>query len=307
MSAVKTSLRVGRQTLQISNPDKVLYPEAGFRKADVLAYYGAVARTILPHLRARPLTLKRYPDGVHHPFFYEKHCPEHRPGFIATATLESERNPQGITYCVVKDAASLLWVANLASLELHILLSRAPRPDRPTMMVFDLDPGAPANILDCARVALEFRQLLTHFKLECFVKTSGSKGLHLLVPLNTNVSFEQTKSMSRAMAGILEKQDPQRVTTTMKRDLRGGKVFIDWSQNDEHKTTVCAYSLRATAQPSVSTPIAWRELKSALSLADPHRLAFTPAQVLNRINRKGDLLAPLQALKQKLPSGLKGT
>jgi len=301
MSSKKMELRIGRQVLQISNPDKVLYPSQGFTKSQVIAYYSDVADTILPYLRDRPLTLKRYPDGVEKPFFYEKHCPDHRPDFVQTVNVDSERNEGGITYCTVRDAASLVWVANLASLELHVLLFRAGKPDRPTMMVFDLDPGAPANVLDCARVAVDFREMLRHFKLESFVKTSGSKGLHIMVPLNTAVTFDQTKPMAHAMAMLMEKADPKRITTNMKRDLRGGKVFIDWSQNDEHKTTVCAYSLRGTQQPSVSTPISWEELSKAVKAQNADAFLFSPADVVKRIKRKGDLLEPLLRLKQKLP------
>ena len=301
MSSKKVELRVGRQSVLISNPDKVLYPQDGFTKSKVIEYYTAVAQTILPYLRDRPLTLKRYPDGVEKPFFYEKHCPDYRPAFVKTVNVDSERNEGGITYCTVRDAATLVWVANLASLELHVLLFQASKPNRPTMMVFDLDPGAPADILDCARVALEFRTLLQHFDLDCVVKTSGSKGLHILVPLNTAVTFDQTKPMAHAMAMLLEKADPDRVTTIMKRDLRGGKVFIDWSQNDEHKTTVCAYSLRGTARPSVSTPIAWDELSKAVKAKKAAAFVFSPDDVLKRIQKKGDLLEPLLKTKQKLP------
>jgi bifunctional non-homologous end joining protein LigD len=304
MSSKKIELRIGRQVLQISNPDKVLYPQTGFTKSDVIAYYYDIADTILPYLRDRPLTLKRYPDGVEKPFFYEKHCPDHRPPFVRTMNVDSERNEGGITYCTVRDAATLIWVANLASLELHVLLFRAAKRDRPTMMVFDLDPGAPADVLDCARVALEFRGMLQHFNLQSFVKTSGSKGLHLLIPLNTAVTFDQTKRMAHAMAMLMEKADPKRVTTNMKRDLRGGKVFIDWSQNDEHKTTVCAYSLRGTAKPSVSTPITWAELSKGLKAEKADAFVFSPGDVVKRVKRKGDLLEPLLQLKQKLPQGV---
>jgi bifunctional non-homologous end joining protein LigD len=304
MSSKKIPLRIGRHTLQISNPDKVLYPRTGFTKADVIAYYTGIAETILPYLRDRPLTLKRYPDGVDKPFFYEKHCPDYRPDFVQTVNVDSQRNEGGISYCTVRDAATLIWVANLASLELHVLLFRADRPHRPTMIVFDLDPGAPANVLDCARVALDFREMLIHFGLECFVKTSGSKGLHIMVPLNSQVNFEQSKPMAHALAMLMEKADPKRVTTNMKRDLRAGKVFIDWSQNDEHKTTVCAYSLRGTPNPSVSTPISWAHLTRALKAADAKAFVFTPKQVLDRVKRKGDLLQPLLKTKQKLPPAL---
>ncbi|MBV8782465.1 MAG: ATP-dependent DNA ligase [Phycisphaerae bacterium] len=207
-----------------------------------------------------------------------------------------------VHYCTVRDAATLVWAANLASLELHVLLSRAPKIDRPTMMVFDLDPGAPADVLDCARVAMEFKATLEHLGLQSFVKTSGSKGLHLLVPLNTLVTFDQTKSLANALAKLMEQQDPKRITSQMKRDLRGGKVFIDWSQNDEHKTTVCAYSMRGTKVPSVSTPITWDELKKAEKAGNRDAFVFAPADVLRRVKRRGDLIAEVLTLKQKLPA-----
>ena len=291
-------LKIGKYTVTASNPDKVLYPADGFTKADVLNYYAGIAETILPHLKDRALTLKRYPNGVEQPFFYEKNCPSHRPDFVRTITIVASGT---IDYCTVKDAATLLWAANLASLELHVLLSRGSKVDRPTMIMFDLDPGTPADVLDCARVALEFHDMLEHLGLQSFVKTSGSKGLHLLVPLNTATTFEKTKPFAHAMAMLLEQQDPARVTSVMKRDLRGGKVFVDWSQNDEHKTTVCAYSMRGTQHASVSTPLTWDEVRKAAKAKDRSAFVFTPTDVLKRVKRDGDLLADMLTLKQKLP------
>lgn len=294
-----SSLTIGRRTVPVSNLDKILYPSAKFTKGNVIDYYRQIAPVLLPHLKNRPLTLKRYPNGVDQPFFYEKMCPSHRPDWVATARVETTSRP--VDFCLANDAATLVWVANLASLELHTLLSRKNNLDRPTMMVFDHDPGEGADLLDCIRVALRFREMLQHFGLESFAKTSGGKGLHLYVPLNTPVTFEQTKSFSLAIAQLLEKEDPKHVTTNMRKELRTGKVFVDWSQNDRHKTTVCVYSLRARTRPTVSTPVEWDELERALRKKDAASLAFETVDVLKRFAKKGDLFEPILALKQKLP------
>jgi len=293
------NIRAGGHEVHVSNPQKVLYPEAGFTKGEVVEYYSEVAPYILPHLKGRPLTLKRYPNGVDHPFFYEKMCPSHRPEWVATARMTT--TSRQIDFCVIEDQASLIWVANLASLELHTLLSRAPKLEKPTMMVFDHDPGEGADMLDCIRVAKRFREMLRQLGLESFAKTSGGKGLHLYVPLNTNVTFDDTKEFSRAMAQLLEREDPRRVTTNMRKDLRKGKVFVDWSQNDRHKTTACAYTLRARSRPTVSTPVEWAELDRALKNEDASGLVFETADVLKRVKKKGDLFEPVLKLKQKLP------
>ncbi|HZL36526.1 MAG TPA: non-homologous end-joining DNA ligase [Tepidisphaeraceae bacterium] len=285
----------------LSNPDKVLYPAAGFTKTDVRNYYLGIAPVLLPHMEGRPLTLKRYPNGVDGPFFYEKRCPSHKPDWVKTTDVWSERNQENINYCVANDAATLAWLANLACLEIHPLLFKARKPDRPTSMVFDFDPGEPATLLDCLRLGLRMREVLSHFGLECFPKSSGGKGLHLWVPLNTPVTFEQTKQFSRAVAQLFEKQNPGQVTSNMRKDLRHGKIFVDWSQNDEHKTTVCAYSLRARSQPTVSTPLTWTEVEAAVKAEDPARLVFTADQVLARVKKKGDLFEPVLKLKQRLP------
>lgn len=300
--AVKQSaeVRVGRRIVPVSNPDKVLYPQSGFAKRDVVAYYQAIAPVLLPHLKGRPLTLKRYPNGVESAFFYEKMCPSHRPDWVATTRMTTTNRQ--IDFCVVTDAATLVWVANLASLELHTLLSRDKDLLRPTMMVFDHDPGEGVGIIECARVAMDFRKMLGQVGLECFAKTSGGKGIHLYVPLNTKVSFDQTKAFSRAIAQVLERQEPNRVTTNMRKDLRKGKVFLDWSQNDQHKTTVCVYSLRARARPTVSTPVEWGEIERAIRKGDEKGLIFETRDVLKRVERKGDLFEPVLRLKQKLPA-----
>jgi len=293
------TFRVGKRDVSVSNPQKVLYPQAEFTKADVVRYYLDIASTLLPHLKDRPLTLKRYPNGVDHPFFYEKMCPSHRPSWVATTRMVTTNRQ--IDFCVVEDAATLVWVANLASLELHTLLSRGKELERPTFMVFDLDPGEGADMLDCIRVARRFRGILEQLGLESFSKTSGGKGLHLYVPLNTPVTFDDTKFFSRVVAQLLEKEDPKHVTTNMRKDLRTGKVFVDWSQNDCHKTTACAYSLRARARPTVSTPVEWGELDRALRKGDASALAFEAGDVVKRVKKQGDLFEPVLKLRQRLP------
>jgi bifunctional non-homologous end joining protein LigD len=298
-SKASNTFRVGRREVAVSNPQKVLYAQAGFTKAEVVRYYLEVAPVLLPHLSDRPLTLKRYPNGVDGMFFYEKMCPSHRPEWVATTRMVTTNRQ--IDFCVVDDAATLVWVANLASLELHTLLSRGRDLERPTFMVFDHDPGEGADLLDCIRVARRFRAMLEQLGLESFAKTSGGKGLHLYVPLNTAVTFDQTKLFSRVVAQLLEKEDPKHVTTNMRKDLRAGKVFVDWSQNDRHKTTVCAYSLRARSRPTVSTPLEWGELERALKKGDASGLVFETGDVIKRVKKQGDLFEPVLKLKQKLP------
>lgn len=298
-TAATSSLRIGRRTVDVSNLGKVLYPASGFTKGDVIHYYSEIAPVLLPHLKNRPLTLKRYPNGVDQPFFYEKMCPSHRPDWVATARMETTSRP--LDFCLANDAATLVWVANLASLELHTLLARKTNLERPTMMVFDHDPGEGADLLDCIGVAMRFREMLQHLGLQSFAKTSGGKGLHLYVPLNSAVTFDETKSFSRAIAQLLEKEDPRHVTTNMRKDLRVGKVFVDWSQNDRHKTTVCVYSLRARSRPTVSTPVEWEELDRAARKKDASMLVFETEDVLKRVAKKGDLFEPILHLKQKLP------
>jgi bifunctional non-homologous end joining protein LigD len=302
-NAPAASVRIGRKELSFSNLNKVLYKEAGFTKRDVLRYYLGVAHAILPHLKGRTLTLKRYPDGSEGFFFYEKSCPSHRPPWLDTAHVTSRRKEGFIDYCVVNDAAALAWVANLASLELHTSLARARAITRPTMMVFDLDPGPPAGMIDCCRVALRMRDVLAGVGLQSFPKTSGGKGLHFYVPLNTPCTFDQTKSFAHTLALAFENDDPTRIVSSMKKDLRHNKVLIDWSQNDEHKTTVCAYSLRARVRPTVSTPVTWKEVEDALKAGDPDRLIFEAGDVVERVRRLGDLFEPLNTLKQRLPAG----
>jgi bifunctional non-homologous end joining protein LigD len=294
-------LRLGGKALKVSNLQKVLYREAGFTKGDVIRYYVGVADVMLKHLRGRTVTLKRYPNGSEGMFFYEKNCPVHRPGWVETANIPSRHRENGLDYCLLQNKASLAWVAQLAALELHTSLSKSVAQQRPTMMVFDLDPGPPADILDCITIALRMRDTLARLGLQSFPKTSGGKGLHFYVPLNTPCTYDDTKGFSRAVAELFEQQDPQHVVSAMRKDLRVGKIFIDWSQNDEHKTTCCAYSLRARARPTVSTPVTWQELEQALRARDPSRLVFEARDVLTRVQKRGDLFAPVLTVKQRLP------
>ncbi|MDQ6765289.1 MAG: non-homologous end-joining DNA ligase [Verrucomicrobiota bacterium] len=299
--AQKTELIVEGKKLPVSNLNKVLYPKAGFTKGQVIDYYVRIAPVLLPHLKDRPLTLKRYPNGVEGMFFYEKNCPSHRPEWVKTAKVWSHGNQRDMYYCLAQDLPTLVWAANLADLELHTSLAKKKDVAKPTMMVFDLDPGPPATIVQCCQVGLWLRDLLGGMKLESFAKTSGSKGLQVYVPLNTPATFDQTKALSRALAEHLEREHPHLVVHKMLKSLRGGKVLVDWSQNDEHKTTVNVYSLRAKEQPTVSTPVTWDEVETCLKKNTPEMLTFTSEQVLQRVDKLGDLFAPTQSLKQKLP------
>ncbi len=296
-----TEVTVGRRRLKLTNLDKVLYPAVGFTKGQVIDYFARIAPALVPHLRNRPLTLKRYPEGVQSEHFYEKNCPSFRPSWLATAKVWSEGNQRTMRYCMVNELASLVWVANLASLELHPSLSLARQLDRPTALVFDLDPGAPANLVHCCGVALLLRQLLSRLGLELFPKTSGSKGMQVYAPLNVPVSYPQTKSFARAVAELLEQRHPDLVVSQMKKALRPGKIFVDWSQNDRHKTTVAVWSLRALERPTVSTPVTWKEVERCARKGDPSLLVFDSAQALARFESQGDLFAPVLTLKQHLP------
>jgi bifunctional non-homologous end joining protein LigD len=298
---LSNSITTDGQTIPLSNVDKVLYPETGFTKGQVIDYYYRIAPVLLPHLKGRPLTLKRYPNGVDKLFFYEKRCPAHRPDWVSTAKVWSEGNDDYLNYCLVEDRATLVWLANLACLELHTLLGKMPNVHTPTAMVFDLDPGPPANILDAIRVGQYMRDTLERLGLKSFAKTSGSKGIHLWVPLNTPVTFDRTKEFAHTITRILEREHPKEVLSSMKKELRAGKVFIDWSQNDEHKTTACAYTLRARSEPTVSTPVTWEELEAALKKRDPAKITFKTDDVLARVEKSGDLFAPVLKLKQRLP------
>jgi bifunctional non-homologous end joining protein LigD len=297
----KAELIVAGKRLPVSNLNKVLYPKAGFTKGQVIDYYIRIAPVLLPHLKDRPLTMKRYPNGVDAEFFYEKNCPAHRPKWVKTAKVWSEGNNRTMDYCLAQDLPTLVWAANLADLELHTSLARKQNVARPTMMVFDLDPGPPADIVQCCQVGLWLRDLLAQMKLKSFAKTSGSKGLQVYVPLNTPVTFDQTKDLSRALAQHLEHEHGDLVLSKMAKALRKGKVFVDWSQNDEHKTTICVYSLRARDEPTVSTPVKWDEVQTCLKKKDPNLLKFRCEKTLARVAKFGDLFEPVEKLKQKLP------
>jgi bifunctional non-homologous end joining protein LigD len=296
----RMQVNVDGRTLEVSNLEKIFYAETGFTKGDLIDYYIRIAPVLLPHLKGRPLTLKRYPNGAQGMFFYEKNCPEHRPDWLKTARVYSEGNQRDMDFCMANDIASLVWVANLATIELHPSLSLSRDVNRPSYLALDLDPGAPANIIQCCRVALWARKFFEELDLESFPKTSGSKGLQVYVPLNTAVTYEETKPFARALAEMLERQHPELVVSKMSKSLRSGKVFVDWSQNDRHKTTVCVYSMRAKERPTVSTPVTWHEVEQALKKNDPQRLQFLSDDVLRRVEKHGDLFAPVLNLKQSL-------
>ena len=297
----RTFIEIVGRRLPLSNLEKDLYPSYGFTKARILEYYRGIAPFILPHLKDRALTLKRYPEGVEKDFFFEKRCPSHRPAWVKTAEVP-QNHSEPITFCLVNDLETLIWVENLASLELHVPLARAGSPETPDSMVFDLDPGDEANILDCARVALILRDLLSQMELSSYVKTSGRKGLHVYVPLNRKeTTFEDTKTFSKAVAGIMQKHYPELVTAKMAKQERKTKVFINWSQNDSSKTMICVYSLRAREKPFVSFPLEWRELENLAGLGDPERLQVLHAEALKRVEEKGDLFQEVLVKEQKLP------
>jgi bifunctional non-homologous end joining protein LigD len=297
----KAELIVEDRKIQVSNLDKVLYPKVGFTKGQVIDYYIRIAPMLLPHLKDRPLTMKRYPDGVEGEFFYEKNCPVHRPKWVKTARVWSESNNRMMNYCLAQDLPTLVWAANLADLELHTSLARKNDIKRPTMMVFDLDPGAPADIVQCCQVGIWLSDLLLKMKLKSFAKTSGSKGLQVYVPLNSSVTFDQTKDLSRALAQHLETNHDDLVTSNMSKAVRKEKIFVDWSQNDEHKTTICVYSLRAKEEPTVATPVTWDEVQNCLKKKEAGLLKFHSEKVLARVEKLGDLFEPVEKLKQKLP------
>ncbi len=296
------TLEVEGRRIALSNLDKVLYPAIGFTKADVIDYYIRISPFLLPHLRNRALTLKRYPDGVAEEFFYEKNCPSHRPPWVKTVPIRSGSSGKTVAYCLVDALPSLVWAANLASLELHPSLACAETPKHPTAMVFDLDPGPPANIVLCCEVALRLRALLEKANLKAYPKTSGSKGLQVYVPLAPGVSFHQSKAHAKDLATHLAREHPGKILAQMQRSLRKGKIFIDWSQNDAHKTTVCVYSLRAREKPTVSTPVTWEEVQRCLKKKDPDLLDFTCQQTLARVEEFGDLFESVLQQDQKMPS-----
>src|SRR6266536_1026014 len=296
-----TIVDVDGRKLSLTNLEKVLYPAAGFTKGQVIDYYVRIAPVLVPHLAGRPLTMTRYPGGVDQEYFFEKNAPMHRPDWVKTALIWSGSNRRTIHYILANDLATLVWIANLASIELHPSLALAAEIETPTMIVFDLDPGPPANIIQCAQVGLWVRDIFAHFGLHSFPKTSGSKGLQVYVPLNTPTRYDHTKPFAHAVARLLEHEHPGLVVSDMKKAVRTNKVFVDWSQNDGHKTTVSIYSLRARERPTVSTPVTWEEVEGALKKKDPQRLVFESQDVLSRVDKIGDLFGPVLTLQQKLP------
>ncbi len=308
MPTPPTVVEVEGRKLNLTNLDKILYPAAGFAKGQVVDYYVRIAPVLIPHLAGRPLTMKRYPGGVDQEYFFEKNAPKHRPDWVKTAPIWSGGNNREVNYLLANDLPTMVWIANLASLELHPSLSLAKEISTPTMIVFDLDPGPPANIVQCAQVGLWVREIFDHFGLKSFPKTSGSKGLQIYVPLNTKTSYEQTKPFAHAMARLLEQEHPDLVVSDMKKAIRTNKILVDWSQNDQHKTTISVYALRARERPTVSTPVTWEEVEETLRKKDANLLVFEAKDVLARVDKMGDLFEPVQTLKQKLPelSGLVG-
>jgi bifunctional non-homologous end joining protein LigD len=310
----RTLVEVDGRELSLSNLDKVMYPEVGFTKAEVIDYYRRIAPVMVAHVAGRPITLKRYPDGVSGPSFFEKNCPSHRPPWFRTVEIESSgrrsgRNrPERLSYCLIESAAHLVWTANMAALELHPGLQVADALTVPTCVVFDLDPGAPADEITCANVALLIRSTLEALDLASWVKTSGSKGLQLYVPLNTpDVGFDDTRDFALAVGQLLERSHPDLVTTNMGKEHRPGRVFVDWSQNAFSKTTISVYSLRARPRPTASTPLAWSEVEAAVAAEDPEALRFDANQVLARVADGGDRFEAVLTTRQRLPAGPSGS
>ncbi|WP_066244506.1 non-homologous end-joining DNA ligase [Anaerosporomusa subterranea] len=287
--------------LKLTNLDKVFYAD-GFTKGQVLDYYIRIAPVLLPHIADRPMSLKRYPHGAEGKFFYQKECPANRPQWFTTMPVWSDGRGKHINFCVIDSLPSLIWSANMAVLELHPSLSRITNISRPAVLVFDLDPGEPASMIECAEVGLLLRSVLAAYGLDSFPKTSGSKGLQVYAPLNTACDYEQTKSFAQQLAKALEASRPDLIVAKMRKELRVGKVFIDWSQNDEHKTTVSVYSLRAKARPTASAPVMWGEVEKVLKTRNPLLIDFTSQQVLDRVDKYGDLFSEVLTLQQKLPA-----
>lgn len=293
-------MKVEGKQVPVTNLEKVYYPKARFTKGEMLAYYIKIAPYLLPHLKGRPLTMKRYPNGVEAPYFYEKQCPRPRPPFVKICSVARHHEPGNVDYCLINNLPTLVWAANLGDLELHTFLSKAPHIHRPTEMVFDLDPGAPADAVQCAQVALWLKGMFDNLGLQSFIKSSGSKGLQLYVPLNTPTSYEEITPFAKVVAQTLEKAHPELVVSDMKKKLRRGKVLVDWSQNSETKTTICVYSLRAKDRPFVSMPLEWSEIAKCLKKEDASLVFFEADEALRRVEKKGDLFAPVLTLKQNL-------
>jgi bifunctional non-homologous end joining protein LigD len=298
------TLNVEGKDVPVTNLDKIYYPKAGFTKGEMLAYYIKIAPVLLPHLKDRPLTMKRYPNGVEAPFFYEKQCPKPTPPFVETCQVARHHKPGSIQFCLANNLPTLVWAANLGDLELHTFLSKAPDVHKPTEIVFDLDPGPPANAVQCAQVALWLREMFAKLGLELFIKSSGSKGIQAYIPLNTPTTYAETTPFAKTVAQALQNVHPELVVSDMKKELRHGKVLVDWSQNSETKTTVCVYSLRAKDRPFVSMPLEWSEVEACLKKKDPALVFFEAVDALKRVEKKGDLFAPVLTMKQSLKDAL---
>jgi bifunctional non-homologous end joining protein LigD len=290
----------GRQ-LTLTNLEKPMYP-SGYTKGQVIDYYIRVSDYLLPHLKDRPVTLKRYPNGVQGKFFYSKEAPRHAPDWIQRASVPRRSGSSDIHYIVIDDLPSLVWCANAANLEIHPFLHRAPRIEQPTAIVFDLDPGEGSDALDCATVALKLKDALEKAGLRSFAKVSGSKGIQVYAPINTAVTYDRTRAFAKSLGEMLAEAHPDLIVSSMSKELRAGRVLIDWSQNWDFKTTVSVYSLRAKRErPFVSMPVKWDELSQAIKRHDVASLYFEPEAALERIWSAGDLFEPLLTLKQKAP------
>lgn len=295
-------LEIEGRRVPVTNLEKALYPEAGFTKAQIIDFYIRVSPYLLPHFHDRPITLKRFPDGIHAPAFYEKQRPRFTPDWIQTFPVPRRAGGPDIQYILVNDLATLVWCANSASIELHPFLHRVPEIERPTFVVFDLDPGEGADIRACIEVAFLLKDVLSRLGLESLPKVSGSKGIQVYVPLNTPTTYAATQPFARALAQLLSREHPQLIVAEMAKVERTGKVFIDWSQNSDFKTTVGVYSLRAKrARPFVSMPVDWRELERAAKSGKTDGLYFEPEPALKRLSEIGDLFGPVLTLEQSLP------
>ena len=291
----RVEVRVGQRSLSLSNLDKVLWPETGFTKGQLIDYYSRIAAVMVPHLTRRPITLRRWPNGVAGQSFFEKNCPSHKPPWVNAVAMGD------VNYCLIDEPAAVVWVANLAAIEIHPSLAQAPDLEVPTAAVFDLDPGAPADVITCAEVAFILRDALDRLGLQAWPKTSGSKGIQVYVPLNSGAGYDRVKPFAQAIAQLLERDNPDLIVSVMEKSRRKKKVFIDWSQNTASKTTVAVYSVRALDHPSVSTPVTWDELDRALYAKDASLLRFGPNEALERVDRLGDIHAPVLELRQELP------
>jgi bifunctional non-homologous end joining protein LigD len=291
----RVEVRVGERSLSLSNLDKVLWPETGFTKGQLIDYYSRIAAVMVPHLTRRPITLRRWPNGVAGQSFFEKNCPSHKPPWVKSVPMGD------VNYCLIDEPAAVVWIANLAAIEIHPSLAQAPDLEVPTAAVFDLDPGAPADVITCAEVAFILRDALDRLGLQAWPKTSGSKGIQVYVPLNSGAGYDRVKPFAQAIAQLLERDHPDLIVSVMEKSRRKKKVFIDWSQNTASKTTVAVYSVRALDNPSVSTPITWDELDNALAANDASLLRFGPEEALERVDRHGDLHSPVLDLRQELP------